>query len=75
MWCLQPVTLVLHLENAQRLGALTDGQLLLLDADTMEGQPLPGIKVRQPYPWWGSTMSLHLQSECDCMQLPSHVRG
>jgi hypothetical protein len=45
---MQPVTAVLHLEHAQRLGALTDGLLLLLDADTMEGHPLPGIRVRQP---------------------------
>lgn len=50
--CLQPVAMVLHLEHAQRLGALSDGQLLLLDADTMEGQPLPGIKVGQPHPRW-----------------------
>jgi hypothetical protein len=45
---LQPVTSVLHLEHAQRLGALSDGLLLLLDADTMEGHPLPGIRVTPP---------------------------
>ena len=36
---------MLHLQPVDRLAALCDGLLLLLDADTMDGQPLPGVKV------------------------------
>lgn len=42
---MQPVNSILHLEHAQRLAALSDGLLLMLDADTLEGHPLPGIRV------------------------------
>ncbi len=42
---MKPVMAILHLERAGRLAVLCDGQLLLLDADTLEGHPLPGVKV------------------------------
>jgi hypothetical protein len=70
--CLQPVTRVLHLEYAQRLGALSDGQLLLLDADTMEGQPLPGIKVKQPCPWGLNHAQPCTCSPIQCTVVPGH---
>lgn len=43
--CVQPVVSILHLEHAQRVAALCDGLLLMLDADTLEGNPLPGMRV------------------------------
>lgn len=42
---MQPVKEIVHLERVQRLAALCDGLLLLLDADTIEGHPLPATKV------------------------------
>ena len=41
----RPVTAIATCEAASRLAVLCDGLLMLLDADTLEGQLLPGIKA------------------------------
>ena len=42
---MQPVTAIVHIAGAQKLAVLCDGGLLLLDYESLEEAPLPGIKV------------------------------
>lgn len=41
----QAVSGICHLPAASRVAALIDGVVMLLDEQTLEGHPLPGIKV------------------------------
>eukprot|EP00884_Botryococcus_braunii_P004337 jgi/Botrbrau1/13904/Bobra.0017s0011.1 len=40
----KPVTAICHLEAAQKLAVLCEGSLHLLEQETLEGQPLAGLK-------------------------------
>ena len=42
---LQAVAGICHLPAALRVAALIDGVVMLLDEQTLQGHPLPGIKV------------------------------
>ena len=57
---MQPIASIAHIAAARRLAILCDGQLILLDEETLDGQALPGLKVR---------------SERHCLQVVSGAKG
>ena len=50
---MQPVTALHHIAGVDRLAAVCDGNLLLLDPESLKEWHMPGAKVRLhlPQPW------------------------
>ena len=48
---MQPVQDICHLHSAHRLAIACDGQLLLLDQESLEGHSIPNMKVLTHVPY------------------------